>query len=155
MAKANSITKSARTSRSPRHLITAARRHEQQPLAAAHIPRLDQLAITAGNIVTEWMDVDNAKLADLLEPIEDEAPRHKAATPRAALFQLLLAVGDLHEIDDTHDHDDEPLHARYKRIIQCVESALDFFEVDTDLNRSAIGGDYYSPRRQSRPTVTD
>lgn len=119
----------------------------------SHTPHLDQLAISAGKIVAEWRDVDDGKLADLLNPIEDEAPRHRSATPRAALFQLLLAAGDLHELNETQDHDEEALHARYKRIIACVESAIDFFEVDADLDRAAFGGEYYAPRRHPRPSA--
>lgn len=106
---------------------------------------VDHLATMAGHIVSQLLQGHEARMVTLLEPIESGAAQLQADTPRAALFQLLLAAADLGELTGTV-WDQDALTHRHKRIEALVISALNVFERHCKLDRSALGGDYFARR---------
>jgi len=127
---------------------------------------VERLAMAAGAIVREFEEAqaatprnhlrlvaDNGSLVDaeikhvtLLAPIEDEAPKLQATTARGALFQLLLAAGDIGELVGTEYWDRDALRKRHQRIEGCIHSVLNFLERECGLDRDDIGGPYFAYR---------
>lgn len=108
--------------------------------------KLDQLAMMAGQIVDTYLDGDEEVMVSLLHPIEQHAPQHQAATPREALFQLLLAAADAGNLVDS-DMDDKSLREKHRRIEGCIISAINVFEQACGLDREQLGGQYFANRR--------
>ena len=112
---------------------------------------LERLALLAGAIVRNFDANDTPSIdaeilqATLLAPIEDEAPKHQATTARGALFQLLLAAGDISNLVGS-EMDPDTLQKRHERIEGCIISALNFFERAYCLDRDEIGGSHFSYR---------
>jgi hypothetical protein len=128
---------------------------------------LDRLALAAGAIVRDFeasqktlprahikivadetasgLDAEMLQVT-LLAPIEDEAPKRQAVTARGALFQALLAAGDIGELVGTEYQDQDALRERHKRIEGCIHSIIKFIEQAHGLDRDAVGGAYYAYR---------
>lgn len=109
---------------------------------------LEKHAALAGGIISKRATgrLDDAAMISLLAPIEQAAPRLRAESPRGALFQLLLAAGDLGELAQTENRDQAALTARLERIEACVISALSVVEQICEIDRDELGGAYFAPR---------
>lgn len=107
---------------------------------------IDQLASAAGKFVSKYLERDESKMVALLASIEDTVPQMQADTPRAALFQLLVAASDLGELAGTANWDQDDLTQRIERIEACVISAINVFEREHGIDRDKIGGAYFARR---------
>jgi hypothetical protein len=99
-------------------------------------------------IVTDGAELLEAEMSmvELLAPLENEAPKHQAITPRGALFQVNVAAGDLGELIGTEGWDADALRERLKRIEGCVHSVLNFIEREFSVDRNSVGGAYFANR---------